>query len=101
MIIIPAFAGATNVEDINISDKNGVALDFAATGVVSAKLFAGGSSINCSLGANGKISFVPGDLNIKTMEHPAILKLYSAGDTAGKVVAGPGLPTSIVIKMIT
>lgn len=99
MIIIPAFINSTNVEELTVTDKNGLPIDFAAIGAVSAKLFAGGGSVDCTLAANGKISFIPGDLNIKTMDHTAVLRLYSAGDTKGKVIAGPGLPTSISIKM--
>lgn len=99
MIIIPAFLGSTNSEELTFTDKNGAPIDFVARGALAAKLFAGGSSIDCTLGANGKVTFVPGDLNIKTMDHSAILKVYAAGDTKGEVIAGPGLPASITIKM--
>ncbi len=100
MIIIPAFANSTNVEELTIRDANGQLVDFAAIGAVSARIFAGGDFVDCSLGIDGKLSFVPGDLQISTMDHPAVLRIYSAGDTKGKVFAGPGLPTSISVRMV-
>lgn len=99
MIIIPAFAGATNVEELTIKDANGQPVDFAAIGVVAARIYAGGDSVECALGSNGEIRFVPGELRIKPMKHSAMLKLYAEGDTSGRVVAADGLPTSITIQI--
>lgn len=98
-MIIPAFLNSTNVETLTFTNADKTPVDWSAAGIVRATVTAHNTSIECALLSGGKLQFVPGDLQIPTMHHQAVIRVYKTGDSRGEVVAGPNLPTAITIKM--
>lgn len=98
-MIIPAFRNSANVEELSFSHADKTPVDWAAAGIVRATLTAHGASIECILLNGGRLQFVPGDLPIPPMTHSAVIRLYKSGDSRGEVVAGPNMPTTIILKM--
>ena len=98
---IPAYRGRDNKEQIQFNQDN-LPLDFNGAGVTAASVVVNGETIQAEItGVNGNvISFKPGSLSLRPGIYDAFIVVHSSDNPAGIVIAGPGQPVSISVKVL-
>lgn len=99
MISIPAFAGRNNEEEITLHNADGSPVDFVAAGIFSARFYVADQWVDATLHDGGRIRFKPGGLAIPPKQYQAKLVVFGYADVLGTVVAGPNLPTTLLLSM--
>lgn len=97
-ISINAFIDRDSTEVIAFNDDAGQPFNFEATGATKIEGVAGGASVACTWSGN-RVSVNYGALPIPPAIYMAQIVLFTPDYPKGKVIAGPGLPVEIELRL--